>query len=185
MLPFLEYPEGRGPSQRLRAQLSEAITSGEQLARPLGSWVRLPPERAPEVGLPERLAEALILGLVTLGPALEEEVSRLSSAGQLTRALLLDAVGSAAAEATADALTLHLLGEPSCRVSPGYGDWPLERQAELFALLPDTLGVDLRPSMLMLPRKSVSFALLPGANQPLRSGCASCALLTCRMRRSG
>ena len=51
-----------------------------------------------------------------------------------------------------------------CRISPGYGRWPLSAQKALFARLPhETLGVSLNPSMMMTPRKSISFALWLGA----------------------
>ena len=40
----------------------------------------------------------------------------------------------------------------SCRVSPGYGDWPLAAQRLLFDLLPHAaIGVELLPSLMMRP----------------------------------
>ena len=44
------------------------------------------------------------------------------------------------------------------RYSPGYGDWPLDAQRELLALLdtPRAIGVSLTDSLLMVPSKSVS-----------------------------
>lgn len=76
----------------------------------------------------------------------------------------------------------------SCRVSPGYGKWPLAAQRALLRLLPHReLGVELLPTMLMVPRKSVSFAMWLGADaRPLAglSGCARCELENCRYRRA-
>lgn len=75
----------------------------------------------------------------------------------------------------------------SCRVSPGYGQWSLASQASLFRLLPHReMGVELLPSMLMVPRKSISFAMWLGADsRPLEglAGCARCGLDACRYRR--
>ncbi len=76
----------------------------------------------------------------------------------------------------------------SCRISPGYGKWPLASQPALFARLPHhEIGVHLEGSLLMTPRKSVSFAMWLGADaRPLSglSGCARCDLESCRYRRA-
>ena len=75
----------------------------------------------------------------------------------------------------------------SCRISPGYGGWRLAAQEALFARLPHrAIGVHLEHSLLMVPRKSVSFAMWLGADaRPLAglSGCARCELESCRYRR--
>jgi hypothetical protein len=75
----------------------------------------------------------------------------------------------------------------SCRISPGYGGWPLSAQRALFDLLPhERLGVSLLPSLLMVPRKSISFAMWLGADaRPIAglSGCVRCRLEVCRYRR--
>ncbi len=75
----------------------------------------------------------------------------------------------------------------SCRISPGYGSWPLEAQRALLDRLPHArLGVSLSPAMLMVPRKSISFAMWLGADaRPIAgiSGCARCQLGHCRYRR--
>ncbi len=75
----------------------------------------------------------------------------------------------------------------SCRISPGYGSWRLTSQEALFARLPHrAIGVHLKHSLLMVPRKSVSFAMWLGADaRPLAglSGCARCELESCRYRR--
>ena len=75
----------------------------------------------------------------------------------------------------------------SCRISPGYGRWSLESQPALFARLPHReIGVHLESTMLMVPRKSVSFAMWLGADaRPIAglSGCARCELESCRYRR--
>jgi len=116
------------------------------------------------------------------------------SAGDASGALLLDAIGSAAAEAAADALGSRIAGGAAvgdvgelalspCRVSPGYGDWPLSAQEAIFARLPHgELGVRLLPSLLMVPRKSITFALwFDAAGHALgdRRGCSCCPLDRC------
>ena len=109
-------------------------------------------------------------------------------------ALLLDATGSALCEQAADELGALAVGDPltegapalSCRISPGYGRWHLQSQRELFELLPHReLGVELTPSCLMVPCKSVSFAMWLGADGapvPGLSGCGHCLLDRCAFR---
>jgi hypothetical protein len=118
--------------------------------------------------------------------------------GDTVGALLLDAMGSAAVEEAADRLGAIITGVEvppdydapavSCRISPGYGLWPLEAQGPLFGHLPHAaIGVTLRPSLLMEPRKSISFAMWLGADaRPIAglSGCDRCLLTTCRYRRT-
>ncbi len=76
----------------------------------------------------------------------------------------------------------------SCRISPGYGGWPLSAQRMLFDRLPHRLlGISLLPSMMMSPRKSISFAMWLGADaRPILglSGCSRCSLEHCRYRRT-
>ncbi len=107
--------------------------------------------------------EILLLG-ATAGPAPAEEIQRLTEAGQLDRAGVVDA---AAGEMVDSALSWlqarkgrELLREgwtvDQRRFSPGYGDLPLEVQALFFRLLSmERLGVGLTESHLMIPEKSV------------------------------
>jgi cobalamin-dependent methionine synthase I len=113
---------------------------------------------------------------------------------RLLDALLLDAIGSAAAEAAADALNLALCEVAGARglfaaprVSPGYGAWDVRFQVKLLALLPAAeLGVTLTTGQMMVPRKSVSFAV--SFEQEARQGhspgsrCERCGLERCRHR---
>lgn len=77
---------------------------------------------------------------------------------------------------------------PPCRISPGYGGWPLAAQEAIFARLPhDAIGVRLLPSMLMVPQKSVTFALwFDPAGRVIagRGGCSRCELEPCPRRTS-
>jgi hypothetical protein len=134
--------------------------------------------------------ERMAFAVCTIGPALEMEVTRLAGAGQTLQAVVLDAIGSVAAEATADAVEQQIAAEVSgqdlrisCRVSPGYGDWDIRSQAALFSLVPaGRIGVRLSETCMMIPRKSVSFALHV-AREPARlrgeSSCADCSQHHC------
>jgi hypothetical protein len=109
VLRCLDYPAEREPSGRVGALLDEALVEARALVRARGAWRSLPPGRCGEVGLPTVPAEGLVLGLVTLGAALEEQVASLQAQGAITHALLLDACGSSAAEEAADLLSLRVL----------------------------------------------------------------------------
>lgn len=125
--------------------------------------------------------------------AAEEAADRISAA--IVAALSASAVGAATPAAAAVAAVAKegsdmdggRAAAVSCRISPGYGNWQLDSQAALFARLPHrAIGVRLEHSLLMVPRKSVSFAMWLGADaRPLAglSGCARCELATCRYRR--
>lgn len=210
---WLGYPEGRRPPARIEALLERLLEEARRLVAARGAFALLDGARAPALGLDAAAGDGLLVGLVTVGPALEARASELLDRGEATAALVLDAAGTAAVEEAADRLAaLALAGEDEgagesegaeaeptgdadavgravpCRMSPGYGRWPLERQRELLGLLPSRdVGVRLLPSLLMEPRKSVSFAVWLGAGgrpgEPA-SGCAFCGLEACRYRRA-
>lgn len=182
VLRFLGYPAGRDPSVRVGAALQAALEEARGRVAARGVSASIDPVRGPEFGLPIREASEIILGLVTAGPELELRAEAALREGEVTRALFLEAAGSTAAEEAAE-----MLSEGACRVSPGYGAWGLEWQRALFDLLPhDRLGVRLLPSLLMIPRKSVSFAYWIGRDGgvlAVRSGCSACGLTPCPHRR--
>jgi len=112
-------------------------------------------------------AEKIALCLCTIGPKLEEEISRLMKKNEVLRALILDSFGSEAAEAVAEQSD-RIIAEkarqmnlwPSKRFSPGYGNWDIKEQRFIFKMLPgDLIGVCLTESFMMIPRKSVSFRI--------------------------
>jgi len=206
---------------RIGEQIEPARQEARALAAPRGTYRLLPLDRAPAIGLEPIPASALVVGIVTVGDGVEKRVAEYLRQGETTRALLLDAAGSAAAEEAADHLgaiianadppeepAVGSTSEPrapvlppdtrgfpppltalpvSCRISPGYGNWPMEGQRSLFELVAhERIGVTLLPSLLMIPRKSISFAMWLGADaKPLAglSGCPRCRLAGCRYRR--
>lgn len=191
----LGYGRSGPPADRIARRL-EALWPGalDRLA-PRGVWSVI--DHAQAVALEMVHPPALAgIGLVTVGPALEAEVDRLNDAGELLDALLLDAIGSAGAEAAADTLDRIVCEEATTRglhagrrFSPGYGRWGVEHQELLLSHLPASeIGVTLTPAMMMIPRKSVSFAVRyldhPPRNREGRHRCASCERReTCAFRK--
>lgn len=211
VLHFLGYPAGREPQPRVAALIDECLAEARGLVFGRGVWTTLAVEEAADVGLAPIAASGLVIGLVTAGAAIVETASERMARGDATGALVLDACGSAAAEEAADRISAAIvaslggidednecdpppISDPdraaaiSCRISPGYGKWALTSQAALFARLPHhEIGVRLEHSLLMVPRKSVSFAMWLGADaRPLAglAGCARCELESCRYRRA-
>lgn len=106
--------------------------------------------------------------LVTIGPELEQGIREKIDSGQNRAAYILDCLGSNAAESTAAAIHKEIqerLGISMRRYSPGYNDWDISQQENLFDFLGGErareLGVDLNSDFMMTPRKSVSGIILP------------------------
>lgn len=133
-----------------------------------------------------------------LGCTLGARFDRLLLAAQardMAQAVILDACGGALVEAGCDAAQDELAGRfpeeyLTDRFSPGYGDFPLDLQRELCALLdtPRRLGVHVTESCMLNPVKSVTAVIgIANAPQPARvRGCDFCAMgKTCAMRKEG
>jgi hypothetical protein len=110
--------------------------------------------------------------LCTVGRELEERAAA-AMKSDWAHGLALDGVGSAGAEALAEA-ACHTLDEQaaleglktSVPINPGMVGWPVpEGQQEIFQLLnSQEIGVTLLPTGLMLPLKSVSLVIGLGAD---------------------
>ena len=205
VLHFLGYPDRQSPPDRMEGLLDEAIRVARSLVYARGVFVRIPAARAADLDLEPVDATGLVLGMVTIGDAIETRVSELLRIGAATRSLFLDAAGNAAVEEAANRLGEMITenGEApaksaarksrsarhvSCRISPGYGRWPVTAQRALFDVVPHrAIGVSLLPTMLMTPRKTISFAMWLGAGARRiagLSGCTLCELERCRYRRA-
>jgi len=137
---------------------------------------------------------AVILMAATLGSGVERLLRRAQTA-DMAEALVLDACGSAAIENVCDNLCA-LLAERffprslTSRFSPGYGDFSLEQQRELFAVLDVTrrLGVTLSAGGVMLPQKSVTalIGVSDGARAARKESCETCPMgESCAYRKDG
>lgn len=194
VLRNLGYPRTKQPTVQVERVLDEVWDEANRLVRPRGVHRVASGDQAAAVGMPEPTA-LVGLGLCTIGPELEEREHLLGQQDRVLEALVLDALGSAAAEAAADALDLLIcqeaqargfqLGSP--RISPGYGSWSLEGQRKLLSLLEmEVLGIQLTEGLMMVPRKSISFGVrfqeqAPAPRLTARR-CAICDLEGCAYR---
>jgi hypothetical protein len=191
VLRCMGYPRGHEPGGAIARAVEPLWAQAAALVRACGAFVRAGRAEAEAVGMPAAPDRAAF-GLCTVGPGLERESERRMAGGDALGALFFDAFGSAAAEAAAEALHARICAGAQAeglvaerRVSPGYGRWDVVRQRDLLARLPaDRLGVSLTEGCMMVPRKSVSFALALGTSgeQRPRARCASCDLVDCRYR---
>jgi hypothetical protein len=183
---------GEPENGRVARTLEEAFDRARKLVAPKAIYLIT---RGDELPGSEQFAdlERVAFCVCTIGQALEREVTALTGRGELLRAVVLDAVGSAAAEAVADYVDRSIQDlaavedlKTSCRASPGYGDWDIGEQASIFRLLPaERIGVRLSESFMMIPRKSISFAI-DIAKEPSRmrseNSCSSCDRVDCPYR---
>ncbi len=110
-----------------------------------------------------------------------------------TRALFMQSLGTERIESLCDCFCEEIKTEcekrgyfTGARFSAGYGDFPLEKQKDIFALLTPqkTIGLTLNDSLLMSPTKSVT-AIVPIGKRDCEkeSGCFSCDKTDCQYKR--
>ncbi len=109
-------------------------------------------------------SESIAIFIGTCGEQVEKFSKQLIKDGNALEGYITDLIGSEIAEGVADfvhqKLTVDMAPsgiKTTNRYSPGYCNWPVNDQQQLFSLLKgNTSGVQLTPSSLMLPIKSVS-----------------------------
>jgi hypothetical protein len=193
VLRYLGYPRVRPPKPQVAEVLDRLWEPAHRLITPVGTYRVVGRDAARATGMPTP-TEVVGLGVCTAGPALEREERERIADGQMLEALILDAFGSAAAEAATNAVNAQLCAVAqgwgfrlAPRVSPGYGRWDIEGQPELLGLLDaGAIGVTFTEGLMMVPRKSISFGVHfehgLSAVEPARHGCVGCELTNCAYR---
>jgi cobalamin-dependent methionine synthase I len=134
---------------------------------------------------------------VTIGSAIETQITRHFSSGNYTAGLLLDAAATTAVESLADqvnslidTLAVKAGYTTTWRFSPGYGDWDVRiQQALLLALDAQVINLTTTESMMLTPRKSVTAAIGLRPNDSSyqqgrsKTTCANCTQKTCIARK--
>lgn len=143
-------------------------------------------------------SQKCLLLAATVGIGIDELIRR-AEITDMGRALILDAMASAAVENLCDQIQAALAARYAQkrlyltrRFSPGYGDLPIDLQKSLCATLDcgRRIGLSVSASGIMLPRKSVT-AIIGLTNAPApppkqTHNCAECNLReTCPYRRAG
>ena len=131
----------------------------------------------------------------TLGLGPDRLVQRAEALGKMSRAVILQAAAAAMIEAYCDDVNEEIRREAAPkglflrpRFSPGYGDFSLEHQTELFRILEvqKKIGVTLTGSLLMMPSKSVTavIGLSKENTHCMVQGCEVCGKQDCSFRRN-
>ena len=143
-----------------------------------------------------RGAAKIICIAATIGSTLTDTANSYFQKGEYTHGLLLDAAATTAVEQTADALERVLTPKAAAkgykmhwRYSPGYGDWPIEAQADILPLCHgEQIGIRLTEAKMLSPVKSITavIGLYPseGSIPSDIRGCASCKKQGCVFRRT-
>lgn len=106
-----------------------------------------------------------------------------------TDAVIAQAVGTTLIESWCDIFCEKILKEENKslrpRFSPGYGDFGIENQKEIFEMLDSTrkIGVSLTDSLQMVPSKSVSAIVGIGGKKHTEENCQICDNINCPYRR--
>ena len=205
---YIGYPAHAVPGTTVAERIQAVTDESAAVLRPRGAFAihgvtgqtphRLLVERVTIRGDVARFvgaADRIAVVVATAGAGISELADRYNAEGDSLGALIADAIGSWAAEATADAVTDRVKthagpGEAvTLRYSPGYCGMAMTQQAVLFGLVDaEAAGVSLLPSMLMQPLKSVSgiVGIGPAAGPEavrLESPCDACGRVNCHMRR--
>jgi hypothetical protein len=203
---------GRPIPARLRAVFDGAMTIFDRLAAPSAVVADVSVTTFAEIYSGENLnapatplheifprATRLALFAATLGDPVSQEIGNLFKRDEPAMGYALDVIASEATNILADRLasryedSLHAgrAATGTIRVlpySPGYCGWHISGQRRLFAhLQPHAIGMQLAPSFLMRPLKSVSGVLVAGPPsahrfRPTYPFCEDCTTHECRRR---
>ena len=136
--------------------------------------------------------QQIVVFAATLGLGFDRLLARY---GRLSpaKALLLQAIGAERIEGLCDVFCEQIRAEaqaaglsPAPRFSPGYGDFPLAVQRDIFRVLdcPRKIGLTLNESLLMSPSKSVTAVMGLGQPKNCTTGCIQCGKTDCIYRRT-
>lgn len=167
----LRYAGSAGGGNDLRALVEDCIREADPLIVGKVCWLEIPLREADD--LPDFLSgsssmknyltgcDGVILFAATIGIGLDRLIARYARLSP-SRAVLLQALGAERIERLCDAfcedMSRRMTGRLCPRFSPGYGDWALQAQREIFRLLQPhrKIGLSLNESLLMSPTKSVT-----------------------------
>jgi hypothetical protein len=135
-------------------------------------------------------APKIAFGICSIGDKVEEMAESCFRKKEYLEGLVLDAIGTVAAENLAELIRQEIKGKASNlglriskRFSPGYKNWPLDGQRLIFQHFSDEpLRVTTNGSLMMTPRKSLSFAYKLGIREFEENGMGNCQHCNLRTR---
>lgn len=199
ILRYLGYGAS-SPSAPILRKLEKLVPKARTLAQPrvlcqICSVNEGADIRKDDLPAPIQDASFLAFGLVTVGPAIEQEAERQRETGRLLDSMILDALGSATVSELCERAAYRVFDwaeehglNASRAFEPGSGAscWPLENQHLIFAnLRAEQIGVELTSHMLMRPGKTLSFLMGISAEMEQAStpfSCQGCRRTDCPYR---
>ena len=177
-------------------KLSYKVCFAEFPIKPCGGTVEFPFMTAKSLGLSKNLdgCKSTVVFAATVGIGLDRLIAKYSRISP-SRALIFQAIGAERIESLCNAFnrktrekyeSLGMSLRP--RFSPGYGDFALEHQADIFRALdcPRKIGLTLGGSLLMSPSKSVTAIIGVSDGKKgcgIENSCLSCGKTDCDFRR--
>lgn len=137
-------------------------------------------------------AEKIAVFICTAGQGFSDYSGKYNKEGEYLKGYIVDTMGSVVVEKSMDFIQSELEKQVQSegmkitnRYSPGYCNWPVDDQKQLFSLVPaHTCEISLSASCLMVPIKSVSGIIGIGRNVRKSSySCDICNNLTCIYRK--
>ncbi len=130
--------------------------------------------------------EEVVIFAATVGLEMDRLIRRYTSLSP-AKALFFQAIGAERIESLCDAFCEELREKGlqlHPRFSPGYGDFPLEVQKDIFRVLdcPRKIGLSLNESLLMSPSKSVTAIIGIGGKAEAENKCSACGKQDCQYR---
>lgn len=188
--------EMKKPSEKMIKEIEEMKELAQPLIKPKGIYKIFESNNLKPKFLFKK-SDISVFAICTIGKDLENLSKDYLKRGELARGVILDAIASHAAEQTAEEVNQIILNEisdiiqekeVSCRFSPGYCQWELDKgQKQIFGFLDsEKIGVSLSSSMMMNPVKSVSYAINIGKEIDKElgiRGCENCDMINCAYRR--
>ena len=197
----LRYMGGHGvnPDNITQALMDRAEEEILKICRPVYTFTEIPKD-SPALGGEDikkvvEKSEKVVLIAATLGIYVDKLIRKWQIT-DMAQAVVIDAMASVAIEQFMDKIELELSERYSGyyftnRFSPGYGDYPLEKQREIVRLLntEKKLGLNLTESLMLNPTKSVT-AVIGGGKEEVKekrsctSKCSRCGNKNCPYRRA-
>lgn len=137
-------------------------------------------------------AEKIALFVCTAGEGFSSYSNKYNEEGDYLKGFIVDTLGSLTVERAMDCIQQRLENDFSqaglritSRYSPGYCNWSVKEQSQLFSLLPENpCNIHLSDSSLMIPIKSVSGIIGIGKKVKKRAyACDICNNKTCIYRK--
>ncbi len=132
-------------------------------------------------------SHSVIVFCATVGLGIDRLIAKYKTISP-ARALMLQAIGTERIESLCDKFTEDMYEETGGlrpRFSPGYGDFEISHQRDIFLHLnpSKSIGVSLNESLLMSPSKSVTALVGVCGNMQGETGCKICKQKNCAYRR--